>query len=99
MAGVWQVVASAQQTVAPSTTEQPFEPCFQTKARWLSRKKGRDVASFGGVLEALIGQTFLICTFIVRLAFFTVFLVRQIVWKVGGRVTLWQIAINLKDLR
>jgi hypothetical protein len=32
----------------------------------LSRKKGRDVASFGGVLEALTGQTFLIRTFIVR---------------------------------
>jgi hypothetical protein len=32
----------------------------------LSRKKGRDVASFGGVLEALTGQTFLIYTFIVR---------------------------------
>jgi len=42
-----------------SHTKQPRE----------SRKKGRDVASFGGVLEALTGQTFLFCTFIVRRAF------------------------------
>jgi hypothetical protein len=63
---MWQVVASAQQTVAPSTTEQPFEPCFQIKAWWLSRKKGRDVASFGGGLEALTGQRWRICPFIVR---------------------------------
>ncbi|MGX0893662.1 hypothetical protein AB7M22_005670 [Pseudomonas sp. ADAK2 TE3594] len=68
---MWQVVASAQQTVAPSTTEQPFE---QASAR-LSRKKRRDVASFGGVLEALTGQTFLICTFIVR---------ARIFWCVSG---------------
>jgi hypothetical protein len=33
------------------------------------RKKRRDVASFAGGLEALTGQTFLICTFIVRCAF------------------------------
>ncbi|MBV6826761.1 hypothetical protein [Pseudomonas sp. PD9R] len=59
---MWRVVASVQQTVAPSTTEQPFEPDFAG----LSRKKGRDVASFGGVLEALSGQTHLFCTFIVR---------------------------------
>jgi len=63
---MWQVVASAQQTVAPSTTEQPFETCFQTKARWLSSKKGRDVASFGGVLEALTGRRWQICPFIVH---------------------------------
>jgi hypothetical protein len=63
------------------------------------RKKRRDVASFAGGLEALTGQTFLICTFIVRRAFFVVFLVRQIVLKVSRRVTLWQIAINLKHLR
>jgi hypothetical protein len=61
----WQVVASLQQTVALLSTEQPFEPV----ARRVSRKKRRDVASFGGVLEALTGQTFLFCTFIVRLAF------------------------------
>ncbi|MHC8348242.1 hypothetical protein ACYZT7_02410 [Pseudomonas sp. RT4P38] len=59
---MWQVVASIQQTVALLSTEQPFEP----DAPRLPRKKGRDVASFGGVLEALTGQTFLICTFIVR---------------------------------
>jgi len=58
----WQVVASLQQTVALLSTEQPFEP----DARRVSRKKGRDVASFGGGLEALTGQTFLIRTFIVR---------------------------------
>jgi len=63
---VWQVVASAQQTVAPSTTEQPFEHCLRIKKHVGCRKKGRDVASFGGVLEALTGQTFLIRTFIVR---------------------------------
>ncbi|MCX2897470.1 hypothetical protein [Pseudomonas mandelii] len=72
---------------------------FRKEKMTACRKKRRDVASFAGGLEALTGQTFLICTFIVRLAFFTVFLVRQIVWKVGRRVTLWQIAINLKDLR
>jgi hypothetical protein len=59
---MWQVVASAQQTVAPSTTEQPFEHAWT----WLSRKKRRDVASFGGVLEAPTGQTYPNCTFIVR---------------------------------
>ncbi|CAI8983655.1 ABC-type phosphate transport system permease subunit [Pseudomonas sp. IT-194MI4] len=59
---MWQVVASVQQTVALLSTEQPFEPDVVR----LSRKKRRDVASFGGVLEALTGQTFLICTFIVR---------------------------------
>jgi hypothetical protein len=59
---MWQVVASLQQTVALLSTEQPFEPV----APRLSRKKGRDVASFDGGLEALTGQTFLNRTFIVR---------------------------------
>ncbi|MDI3355663.1 hypothetical protein MO767_15045 [Pseudomonas sp. UYIF39] len=59
---MWQVVASVQQTVALLSTEQPFEPA----ATRVPRKKGRDVASFDGVLEALTGQTFLIRTFIVR---------------------------------
>jgi len=59
---VWQVVASAQQTVAPSTTERVFERGFP----WVSRKKRRDVATFGGVLEALTGRTFLIRPFIVH---------------------------------
>jgi hypothetical protein len=63
------------------------------------RKKRRDVASFAGGLEALTGQTFLICTFIVRRAFVGVFLVREIALKVSRRVTFWQIAINLNDLR
>jgi hypothetical protein len=56
---MWQVVASVQQTVALLSTEQPFEPGI----RRVSRKKRRDVASFGGVLEALTGQTFRFCTF------------------------------------
>jgi hypothetical protein len=59
---VWQVVASAQQTVAPSTTERVFD---RANPR-VSRKKRRDVASFGGVLEALSGRTFLIRPFIVH---------------------------------
>jgi hypothetical protein len=63
---VWQVVASAQQTVAPSTTERVFEREFP----WLSSKKRRDVASFGGVLEVLTSRTFLIRPFIVRPALF-----------------------------
>jgi hypothetical protein len=63
---MWQVVASVQQTVALLSTEQPFE---QDLAR-LSRKKRRDGASFGRVLEALTGQTFLICSFIVRACIF-----------------------------
>jgi hypothetical protein len=45
----------------------------------VSRKKRRDGASFGRVLEALTGQTFQICTFIVRYWFFGVFLVREFV--------------------
>jgi hypothetical protein len=59
---VWQVVASAQQTVAPSTTERVFERANP----WVLRKKSRDVASFGGVLEALSGRTFLNRPFIVH---------------------------------
>jgi len=42
---------------------------LNTKQPRVSRKKRRDVASFGGVLEALTGQTFLIRTFIVHRAF------------------------------
>ncbi|CAI8917370.1 transposase [Pseudomonas sp. IT-347P] len=63
---MWQVVASAQQTVAPSTTERVFDHANP----WVSRKKRRDVASFGGVLEALSGRTFRIRPFIVRYAIF-----------------------------
>ena len=59
---MWRVVASAQQTVAPSTTERVFERAVA----WVSRKKRRDVASFGGVLEALSGRTFPIRPFIVH---------------------------------
>jgi len=59
---MWQVVASAQQTVAPSTTERVFD---RANPR-VSRKKRRDVASFGGVLEALSGRTFLNRPFIVH---------------------------------
>jgi hypothetical protein len=59
---MWQVVASAQQTVAPSTTERVFD---RANPR-VSRKKRRDVASFGGVLEALSGRSFLIRPFIVH---------------------------------
>jgi hypothetical protein len=59
---MWQVVASAQQSVAPSTTEHSFEPL----PRRVSRKKGRDGASFGRVLEASGGQRLPIRTFIVR---------------------------------
>jgi DNA-binding helix-hairpin-helix protein with protein kinase domain len=63
---VWQVVASVQPCVALLSTEQPFEPVGPR----VLRKKGRDVASFDGVLEALTGQTFMICTFIVHPTFF-----------------------------
>jgi hypothetical protein len=59
---MWRVVASAQQTVAPSTTERVFDRANP----WVPRKKRRDVASFGGVLEALSGRTFLIRPFSVR---------------------------------
>ena len=59
---MWRVVASAQQTVAPSTTERVFERAIA----WVSRNKRRDVASFGGVLEALSGRTFLNRPFIVH---------------------------------
>jgi hypothetical protein len=59
---VRQGVASAQQRVAPSTTEQPFEP----EKPPVSRKKGRDGASFGRVLEGLTGQTVLISPFVGR---------------------------------
>ena len=57
-----QGVASAQQRVAPSTTEQPFDP-GKPQA---SRKKGRDGASFGRVLEGLNGQTVAISPFMAR---------------------------------
>ncbi|MFC6300523.1 hypothetical protein GNF76_09825 [Pseudomonas sp. CCM 7893] len=63
---MWQVVASAQQCVAPSTTEQPFEP----ENLCASRKKGRDVASFGRVLEGLTGQTVHISPYMERHALF-----------------------------
>jgi hypothetical protein len=59
---MWRVVASAQQTVAPSTTERVFD---RADPRVL-RKKRRDVASFGGVLEALSGRTLLNRPFIVH---------------------------------
>jgi hypothetical protein len=49
---MWQVVASVQKTVALLSTEQAFKPGCLANARRLSQK-GRDVASFGGVLEAL----------------------------------------------
>jgi|CXWL01.2.fsa_nt_gi hypothetical protein len=62
MGRVRQGVASAQQRVAPSTTEQPFEP---DKPQAL-RKKGRDGASFGRVLEGLNGQTVPIGPFMAR---------------------------------
>jgi hypothetical protein len=39
---------------------------FDRANPWVSRKKRRDVASFGGVLEALSGRTFLIRPFIVH---------------------------------
>ena len=57
-----QGVASAQQRVAPSTTEHPFEP----EKLQASRKKGRDGASFGRVLEGLTGQTVHISPFVGR---------------------------------
>ena len=59
---MWRVVASAQQTVAPSTTERVFDRANP----WVSRKKRRDVASFGGVLEALSGRTYRFRSFIVH---------------------------------
>jgi len=45
---VWQVVASAQQTVAPSTTEQPFEPCLSTKSTAAVAKKGAMLPALTG---------------------------------------------------
>jgi hypothetical protein len=62
-------------------------------------QKGRDVASFAGVLEALTGQTLRIRTFIVRRAFFGVFLKHCFVIEVGCRVTIWRSAINFNGLR
>jgi len=63
---VRQGVASAQQRVAPSTTEQPFQPGKPQ----VSRKKGRDGASFGRVLEGSIGQTVHISPYMGRHALF-----------------------------
>ena len=60
-----QGVASAQRRVAPSTTEQAFEP-GKPQA---SRQKGRDGASFGQVLEGLSGQTVAIGAFMGRYLF------------------------------
>jgi hypothetical protein len=63
---VRQGVASAQRRVAPSTTEQAFEPATPQA----SRQKGRDGASFGQVLEGLKGQTVAIGAFMGRYLFF-----------------------------
>ncbi|MGA3797145.1 hypothetical protein ACPCYX_05115 [Pseudomonas fluorescens] len=48
MAGAWQVVASAQQTVAPSTTEQLFEPCLSIKSAVAAAKKGAMLPALTG---------------------------------------------------
>ncbi|MGE7957152.1 hypothetical protein ACQKQA_11245 [Pseudomonas sp. NPDC089530] len=66
----------------------------------MSRKKRRDVASFGRVLEGQNGQRLLIRPLIVRDALFVCVsgaLVRY--EQMGGAVTFWHKAINLKDLR
>jgi len=81
---VRQGVASAQQRVAPSTTEHPFEP----EKPQASRKKGRDGASFGRVLEGLTGQTVHISPFVGVTYFLCVFMVRLFVFNVGRTVTL-----------
>jgi hypothetical protein len=81
---VRQGVASAQQRVAPSTTEQPFEPVN----RQASRKKGRDGASFGRVLEGSIGQTVLISPFMGRHLLFVCVFGALIALNVGRTVTL-----------
>ena len=60
--GLRQGVASAQQRVALSTTYRRMNP-INPQA---SRKKGRDGASFGRVLEGLTGQTVLISPFMER---------------------------------
>jgi len=60
--GLRQGVASAQQCVAPSTTYRRLT----RKDPQASRKKGRDGASFGRVLEGLTGQTVHISPFMGR---------------------------------
>jgi hypothetical protein len=45
---MWQVVASTQQTVAPSTTEQSFEPCFRIKSQAAVLKKGAMLPALAG---------------------------------------------------
>jgi hypothetical protein len=45
---MWQVVASAQQTVAPSTTKQSFEPCFKVKSQAAVLKKGAMLPALTG---------------------------------------------------
>jgi hypothetical protein len=92
MGGVGQVVASAQQTVARSTTEQPFE----ADTVGLPRKKGRDGASFGGVLEAQTGQMHFYCALSNSAVCFWCAVLFP---EVGRRVTLWQSAITFNDLR
>ena len=62
MGRVRQGVASAQQRVALSTTYRRLNP-INPQA---SRKKGRDGASFGRVLEGLNGQTVPIGPFMAR---------------------------------
>ena len=84
MGRVRQGVASAQQRVAPSTTEQPFEP---DKPQAL-RKKGRDGASFGRVLEGLNGKSVPIGPLWRVTYFLCVFLVRLFVLNVSRTVTL-----------
>jgi hypothetical protein len=73
---VRQGVASAQRRVAPSTTEQAFEPATPQA----SRQKGRDGASFGQVLEGLKGQTVAIGAFMGRYLFFVCVFGARIAW-------------------
>ena len=79
-----QGVASAQRRVAPSTTEQPFEP----ENPQASRKKGRDGASFGRVLEGSIGQTVLISPVMERHVLFVCVFGARVRLKVSRTVTL-----------
>ncbi|WP_157213280.1 hypothetical protein [Pseudomonas sp. GM55] len=96
---MWQVVASAQQTVAPSTTEQPFEPCLSIKSAVAVAKKGAMLPALAGGWKRYPAERGRSALLSCAVSFLDVFPVRNFVLKVGRRVTFWQSAIDFNGLR
>jgi hypothetical protein len=96
---MWQVVASAQQTVAPSTTEQPFDPGLSIKSAAAVAKKGAMLPALAGCWKRYAAKRGRSALLSCAVSFLGVFPVRMFVFKVSRRVTLWQSAININGLR